>query len=128
MNVLYIFGNGFDKAQEMATGYPEFYKHLQDNITDGSILLNRMKKGITEKQELWSDMEECLGSFTAETDNADEFDEFYFELNDLLQKYLTSENDKFLPTDKLKAKFELDFITVSKYLGELDKNRYNTFR
>ena len=127
MNVLYIFGNGFDKAQGMATGYPEFYKHLQDNITDGSILLNLMKKGITEKQELWSDMEECLGGFTAESDNADEFYDFYFELNDLLQKYLTSENDKFLPTDNLKAKFQSDFTTVSKYLGALDKNRCNAF-
>ncbi len=127
MNVLYIFGNGFDKAQGMATGYPEFYKHLQDNITDGSILLNRMKKGITEKQELWSDMEECLGVFTAESNNADEFYDFYFELNGLLQKYLTSENDKFLPTDNLKAKFQSDFTTVSKYLGALDRNRCNAF-
>ena len=127
MNVLYIFGNGFDKAQRMATSYPEFYKYLQDNITDGSILLNRMKKGITEKLELWSDMEECLGCFTAESDNADEFYDFYFELNSLLQKYLTSENEKFLPTDKLKAKFLPDFTTVSKYLGALDKKRYNAF-
>lgn len=127
MNVLYIFGNGFDKAQGMATGYPDFYKYLQDNITDGSTLLNRMKQEITEQQELWSDMEKCLGIFTAESDNADEFDEFYFELNDHLQKYLKSENDKFLPTDKLKAKFQSDFTTISKYLGALDKNRYNTF-
>lgn len=127
MNVLYIFGNGFDKAQGMATGYPEFYEHLQNNIAYGSTLLNRMKKGITEKLELWSDMEQCLGLFTAESDNADEFYDFYFELNDLLQKYLTSENDKFLPTDKLKAKFPSDFTTISKYLGALDKNRCNTF-
>lgn len=127
MNVLYIFGNGFDKAQGMATGYPEFYKYLQDNITDGSTLLDRMKKEISEKQELWSDMEKCLGSFTAESDDADEFEEFYFELNDHLQKYLKSENDIFLPTDKLKAKFPSDFTTINKYLGELDKNRYNTF-
>lgn len=59
--------------------------------------------------------------------NANEFDEFYFELNDLLQKYLTSENDKFLPTDKLKSKFQSDFTTISKYLGALDKNRCNDF-
>ena len=72
-------------------------------------------------------MEECLGGFTAESDNADEFYDFYFELNDLLQKYLTSENDKFLPTDNLKAKFQSDFTTVSKYLGALDKNRCNAF-
>lgn len=127
MNVLYILGNGFDKAQGMATGYPEFYKYLQDNVPNSSVLLDRMKKEINEKQELWSDMEECLGAFTAECDNADEFDDFYFELNEHLQSYLTSENDKFLPTDKLKTKFQSDFTIVGKYLGALDKDRYNVF-
>ncbi len=127
MNVLYIFGNGFDKAQGMATSYPEFYKDLKNNITGGSILLNRMKEEINERQELWSDMEECLGAFTASSDNAEDFYDFYFELNEHLQRYLKSENDKFLPTDKLKTKFQRDFISVSKYLGALDKNRYNAF-
>ena len=127
MNILYIFGNGFDKAQGMATSYPEFYKHLQDNVTSGSSLLNLMKKEITENQRLWSDMEERLGAFTEVSDNADEFYAFYFELNELLQSYLTKENDKFLPTDKLKTKFQEDLIKISKYLGALDKNRYNKF-
>ena len=42
MNILYIFGNGFDKAQGMATSYPEFYKYLQEHVTSGSNLLNRI--------------------------------------------------------------------------------------
>jgi len=29
MNVLYILGNGFDKAQGMKTSYPEFYEYLK---------------------------------------------------------------------------------------------------
>jgi hypothetical protein len=28
MNVLYILGNGFDKAMGMKTSYPEFYQYL----------------------------------------------------------------------------------------------------
>lgn len=32
MNILYILGNGFDKAQGMATSYPEFYKYLEKNV------------------------------------------------------------------------------------------------
>ena len=32
MNILYIFGNGFKKAQGMATSYPEFYKYLQESM------------------------------------------------------------------------------------------------
>lgn len=127
MNVLYIFGNGFDKAQGMATSYPEFYRYLQDKVANGSSLLNTMKKKINENQKLWSDMEESLGNFTAVSDNADEFSDFYFELNGLLQNYLISENDKFLPADKLKTKFQDDFIKTGKYLGALDRNRYNMF-
>ncbi len=33
----------------------------------------------------------------------------------------------FLPTDKLKTKFQDDFIKISKYLGALDKDRFNRF-
>ena len=89
MNILYIFGNGFDKAQGMATSYPEFYKYLQEHVTSGSNLLNRMKAEITEDRKLWSDMEERLGAFTDVSNNADEFYDFYFELNEHLQSYLS---------------------------------------
>lgn len=61
MNVLYILGNGFDKAQGMATSYPEFYKYLTENVKDGSPLLEKMKSAITEDTVLWADMETGLG-------------------------------------------------------------------
>lgn len=127
MNVLYILGNGFDKAQGMATSYPEFYKYLTENIKSGSPLLEKMKSAITENIELWSDMESGLGEFTSATDNAEEFDDFYFELSEHLQNYLKNENNKFTPSDKLKNKFQSDFTTVSKYLGALDKTKFDGF-
>ena len=127
MNVLYILGNGFDKAQGMATSYPEFYKYLTENVKGGSALLSQMKSEITENVELWSDMESGLGKFTSATDNAVEFDSFYFELSEHLQNYLKKENEKFAPSDKLKNKFQSDFTTVSKYLGALNKTRFDVF-
>lgn len=127
MNVLYILGNGFDKAQGMATSYPEFYKYLTENVKDGSALLNKMKSEITENVKLWSSMESGLGEFTSATNNAEEFDDFYFELSEHLQNYLQKENEKFSPTNDLKNKFQSDFTIVSKYLGALDKERYNAF-
>ena len=127
MNVLYILGNGFDKAQGMATSYPEFYEYLVNNVKDGSSLLEKMKSAITEDTVLWSDMESGLGEFTAATDNAEDFDSFYFELSGHLQNYLKVENEKFTPSDKLKNKFQSDLTTVSQYLGALDKDRYNAF-
>ncbi len=127
MNVLYILGNGFDKVQGMATSYPEFYKYLTENIKGGSPLLEKMKSAITENTILWSDMESGLGEFTSATNNAEEFDDFYFELSEHLQNYLQKENEKFSPTNELKTKFQTDFTTISKYLGALDKERCNAF-
>ncbi len=127
MNILYILGNGFDKAQKMATGYPDFYKYLTDKVKDESALLGKMKSAITENTELWSDMESGLGEFTSATNNAEEFDSFYFELSEHLQNYLKKENEKYAPSDKLKNKFQSDFTTVSKYLGALDKTRFDGF-
>lgn len=125
MNILYILGNGFDKAMGMATSYPEFYRYLIENVNEGSQLLERMKQSIKEDKRLWSDMEIALGEFTAITDNVDEFYEFYYELSELLQKYLKIENNKFTPTEQQKNKFQSDFINVGKYLGQLDKVRFN---
>lgn len=47
MNILYILGNGFDKAMGMATSYPEFYKYLKENVKNGSSLFNKMMSQIT---------------------------------------------------------------------------------
>lgn len=127
MNIVYILGNGFDKAQGMATSYPEFYRYLVDEIKEGSFLLNKMKSEITEKITLWSDMEIGLGNFTDVTNKITEFDDFYFELNELLQKYLKTEDDKFMPSNNLKVKFQSDFVIIEKYLGNLDKERFKTF-
>lgn len=74
MNVLYILGNGFDKAQGMKTSYPEFYEYLKtiDSETENS-LLNLMRKEIKADKVLWSDMEEALGKFTEQVDNFEDF-------------------------------------------------------
>ena len=103
MNILYILGNGFDKAMGMATSYPEFYKYLKENVKNGSSLFNKMMSQITSDTALWSDMELALGNFTDSTNDSEEFDDFYFELNEYLQQYLKIENDKFQPTKELKT-------------------------
>lgn len=127
MNILYILGNGFDKAQGMATSYSEFYEYLMNNVKGGSDLLNKMKAEIRGSVELWSDMERRLGEFAINTDSPEEYYDFYFELCRLLQEYLGSENEKFSPIENQKTKFQSDFLTINKYLGELDKIRYKDF-
>ena len=68
MNVLYILGNGFDKAQGMKTSYPEFYQYLMENTDNGSPLLQQLKKDINADKLLWSDMEEAFGQFTSKVE------------------------------------------------------------
>lgn len=125
MNVVYFLGNGFDKAQNLKTSYSEFYKYLYKK--DGSDLLQNLKLTIKKDTELWADMEEAFGKFTSGIDTEEDFQSLYFELSDCLQKYLKSEDEKFIPSEELKSKFQNDFLSFGGYLGELDRIRYSQF-
>ena len=128
MNVLYILGNGFDKAQGMKTSYPEFYEYLKTiDPSKESELLKLLKSEITDNTELWSDMEEALGQFTEKIESFDEFENLYYEITDHLQDHLNKEDEKFIPSNDLKTKFQDDFLTLSKYLGDIDKPRFSLF-
>lgn len=127
MNILYILGNGFDKAQGLKTGYPEFYQYLMKNTDEGSPLLQKMKEEINSDKELWSDMEEAFGQFTSKIEDAQDLEDLYFELCDKLQEYLITEENNYNPIDKIKNKFVGDFIYPSKYMGATDRIRYNSF-
>lgn len=118
MNILYIFGNGFDKAQGMNTSYPEFYQYLKRK--KGSIFWEQLKKDIDEKNELWSDMEFALGKFTSQIHAASNFDDLYYELSDCLQEYLKNEESNYYPYDQLKEKFIKDFINPFNYIETTD--------
>lgn len=126
MNIVYILGNGFDKAQGLKTSYPEFYEYLDKK--EGSDLLQNLKSNIRKDTKLWADMEEAFGQFTSRIDTEEDFQNLYFELSDCLQEYLKSEDKKFIPSEEQKKKFCNDFLSFEKYLGELDKVRYNQFR
>ena len=124
MNILYIFGNGLDKAQGMATGYPDFYRYLTQEFMLRCPLLQKMKEEISSNVELWSDMEIGLGEFTSKIENTADFESFYYELSDLLQRYLKEEDAKFSPSKELQTKFVIDLISPNAYLGDSDKVVY----
>lgn len=125
MNIVYILGNGFDKAQGLKTSYPEFYEYLYKQ--KGNTLLQLLKSNITKDTNLWADMEEAFGIFTSYIYSEKDFQNLYFELSDYLREYLKSEDEKFIPSEDLKKKFRNDFLSFGRYLGELDKVRYNQF-
>lgn len=109
MNVLYIIGNGFDKAQGMNTSYPDFYKYLRTLPNNDNPLLGKLINSISDRYELWSDMEKGLGLFTKEVENSEDFDTLYFYLSDKLQEYLKKEEDSFTPPETLKINFRKIF-------------------
>ena len=127
MNVLYILGNGFDKALGMKTSYPEFYQYLMNNEDIGSYLMAQLKEDINADKLLWSDMEEAFGQFTSKVKTATDLEQLYFELSDNLQKYLEAEENAFNPSEKQKNKFVGDFIRPARYMGETDRIRYYAF-
>lgn len=87
MNVLFILGNGFDKAQGLATSYQEFYKEYQ-KIKPASDLEARLKKNIQSNYETWADLEEGLGKYSAHFTDVNEFREVLRILNSRLKDYL----------------------------------------
>ena len=125
MNILYILGNGFDKAQGISTSYPDFYNFLK--TYEGSELLEQLKKTINANTKLWSDMEEAFGLYTSQISSKSDFISLYEELSEQLQSHLKSEDNKFIPTSEQKDKFLRDFISPGKYLGELAKQQFKSY-
>lgn len=129
MKILYIFGNGLDIAQGLATRYSDFYKYLESK--EGSFLLDEMKNSISSTTELWSDMEVGLGEFTKKValENED-FENFYYELSDHLQDYLKQEEGKFIPTKEMCDKFidGLKYPTIGMVRGDVIRFNEHIFR
>ena len=125
MNILYILGNGFDKAQGMHTSYPEFYQYLMKK--ECSTILEQMKKEIKEDTKLWSDMEEALGIFTNKIRTVEEMDSLHAELSECLQDYLHQEDVNYNPGVEQKNKIKSDIQHPEKYLAETDKILFNDF-
>lgn len=72
MNILFILGNGFDKAQGLATSYQEFYDYYQKKESE-SELETQLKKDIQADYNTWADLEEGLGNYSARFSKAVDF-------------------------------------------------------
>lgn len=91
MNVLFILGNGFDKAQGLATSYQEFYEEFQKGKS-ASELEARLKNDIQSNYDTWADLEEGLGKYSAQFTAVDAFREVLRILNSRLKDYLKAQN------------------------------------
>lgn len=93
MNVLFLIGNGFDKAQGLNTSYQEFYNFLKDQKAE-SKLEERLKSEIQSDYETWADLEEGLGKYSEQFTDANTFLEVLDIINRRLNGYLLKENER----------------------------------
>ena len=125
MNILYVIGNGFDKAQNMETSYPEFYDYLMKNTDDASPLLQQVKKEINRNTELWSDMEMALCEFTKNVATVEEFESLHSEISSHLENFLRLEEEKFTPSAAHMDTLVRHFLSPQQFMYEGDMEQYN---
>ena len=87
MNILYLFGNGFDINLGMKTRYVDFYEYYE-NKASSSDLVKKLKSNIFSNIECWSDLELALGKYTSEFQRISDFDEVYEDILNSLCDYL----------------------------------------
>lgn len=116
MNIVYILGNGFDKALNLPTSYPEFYKYYLEQASENEYV-EKMKKHLHNHiYDTWADMEIGLGEYTAQVETRDELVFDYHSITNNLKAYLTSVNDSFNPDSQTASNFFNQFVDPWDYL------------
>lgn len=100
MQVLYIFGNGFDLNLKLETSYNHFYEYYKSVESENTNVRN-LKKSIKDKYPSWSDLELALGAYTTELKSKAELDDILLDINEELSKFLLRQEEKL-------AKYEFD--------------------
>lgn len=93
MNILYILGNGFDKAQGLNTCYTDFYKDYMTHTPESKIEA-RVMSDISSNYDTWADMEIAMGQYSAKWDNVEDFRKVIKLLNRRLKEYLKKEENR----------------------------------
>lgn len=98
MRILYIIGNGFDKAQDLKTSYKEFEAYYKSLPSDNDVITS-FKQDIDPNIELWADLEMALGQYTEQISETKDFEEIYFDVQEKLEEYLRIQESQFQPKD-----------------------------
>lgn len=127
MNVLFVFGNGFDKAQGLATSYQEFYTDYQ-KLAPSSDLEAQLKRDIQDNYETWADLEEALGKYSAKFTDVDSFREVLRILNSRLRNYLKKQSSSIDTLGLSKQKLVKGIMYPEDWLEPKQKTDYSNFR
>lgn len=104
MHTVYLIGNGFDVNLGLPTRYSDFYDYYlgldrSDDSENIKKLKDHLKRCLSEKNKYWSDLEEAMGNYTTEFSSYEEMEEVYDNLNDEMQKYISTIEKSKLPNE-----------------------------
>lgn len=94
MNIVYLFGNGFDRNLNLNTDYKSFYKYYIAQKSESPVI-NQLKSEIDSNYENWADLEEALGKYLKKISSEDDAKSIHSDLLNHLQKYICGENNRF---------------------------------
>lgn len=105
MNIVYILGNGFDKAFGLPTSYPEFYDYYLKRPSE-NVHIEKMKEHLKSHMfDTWADMEIGLGQYTEQVQSQEELEMDYHSITDSIKSYLLDVTSKFSPEASIASEF-----------------------
>lgn len=116
MYITFLIGNGFDINIGLKTRYFDFYRYFEKNANECNMIRNWIK----EEKYLWSDLEMRLGQKVSAV-NEKSLNQFYqdkIELDELLIRYLETEQERFRITENNKSVIEEEFVRSMKELTD----------
>lgn len=123
MNILYLFGNGFDINLGLKTRYVDFYENYNKKESESKLIKN-LKSEIFNNIKNWSDLELALGQYTSEFQKIYDFDEVYEDVLNSLCDYLDEESAKYDFTTLKKDVFFKDLCKSESFLSAADMNEF----
>lgn len=119
MNILYILGNGFDKAQGLATTYKEFYKEWLKREPE-SELEQKVLASIQGDYQTWADLEKGLGEYSAKWEDEQVFLDILKLFNIRLKEYLIAQNNRLAEMQMSRAKLTLIYVNLNNFWNQVD--------
>lgn len=130
MNVLFIFGNGFDRNLGLKTSYQDFYKiYLSESSQNEAIAMFKtlLQSDKYKETELWSDLELLMGACSSEYDDVDDFRSVVLDINESLRRYIEKENHKVKYREDFHNEFINDILNFPDYLSPKSINLCKSF-
>ena len=125
---MFLLGNGFDKNQDLATSYKEFYDYYLALEKSGVEAVDLLRKSISADIENWADLEWKLGQFTSLINTQQELDTVILDLVNHLKMYLQEIEKKIDYDAYSREKLINDLVNPERVLSERDKRSIREFK